>query len=96
MQVVRDYQEEDEQPIEVQSLIGDEALPRQVGSDTWLTDVVERDDVLREAAMLGLDLLRGDDTLPHESALPAKGQSSQGLPSPPPSSPVPNAERNVA
>lgn len=86
MQVVRDYQEEDEKSIELRSLIGDESLPRQVGSETWLTDVFERDGVLREAAMLGLDLLRGDDnSLPHESTL-TKGQSTQG----------PKSERNVA
>ncbi|MBI2480995.1 MAG: hypothetical protein HYV60_20890, partial [Planctomycetia bacterium] len=78
-----------EKPIEVRSLIGDEELPRQVSSNTWLTDVVERDEVLREAAMLGLDLLRGDDSLPLESAL--ANHASQTA-----SSPGPKAERNVA
>jgi hypothetical protein len=47
---------------------------------------MERDYVLREAAMLGLDLLRGDESLPHESALPMKIQTPQG----------PKAERIVA
>ena len=80
MRVVQNYQEEDGRPIELRSLIGDEALPRQASSDNWLTDADERDELLRNAAMVGLDLLRGDDSLPHESAL----------------SQVPKAERNVA
>lgn len=67
MRVVRDFQEEDEKPIELRSVIGDQQLPRQVTSDSWLTDPFERDTLLREAAMRGLDLLSGDDSLPHES-----------------------------
>lgn len=86
MRVVQNYQEEDEKPIEVRSLIGDEALPSQVGSDTWLTDIFERDYVLREAAMLGLDLLRGEGSLPQDSASSKGGNASHG----------PKAERTVA
>jgi hypothetical protein len=89
MRVVQDYQEEDQKPIEVRSLIGDEELPGQVRSNTWLTDLVERDEVLRNAAMLGLDLLRGDESLPHESSLTS--HAAQTL-----SSHGPKAERNVA
>ena len=69
MQVVNEYQAEDEKPIELHSVLGDQRLPRQVSSDTWLTDPIERDTLLREAAMLGLDLLSGEDGLPHESTL---------------------------
>lgn len=69
MQVISGYQEEDEKPIELRSLIGDQQLPARARSDTWLTDPLERDAVLREATMHGLDLLRGDDRLPHETAL---------------------------
>ena len=100
MQVVRDYQEEDEKPIEVRSLIGDEELPRQVSSDTWLTDVFERDYVLREAAMLGLDLLRGDDSYSAKVPTPQSHASQTPTLQAPPSqiqpSQGPKAERNVA
>jgi hypothetical protein len=67
MRVVSGYQEEDERPIELHSVIGDQRLPRQVLADNWLTDPFERDLVLREAALQGLDLLSGDDGLPHET-----------------------------
>jgi hypothetical protein len=69
MRVVSDYQEHDERPIELRSLIGEDQLPGRLQSDSWLTDPFERDEVLRQAAMLGLDMLRGDDRLPHEAAL---------------------------
>ena len=69
MGVVRDYQEADDKPIELQSAIGDQRLPRSVGSDDWMTDPLERDALLRQAAMLGLDLLSGDDSLPHQHTL---------------------------
>ena len=69
MRVVQNYQEDDDKPIELHSVIGDQRLPPQVASDTWLTDPLERDTLLREAAMQGLDLLNGDDALPHEANL---------------------------
>lgn len=98
MQVVRNYQEEDEKPIEVRSLIGDETLPSQVGSETWLTDELERDYVLREAAMLGLDLLRGDESLPHEPSSATKKASASHSPTSKATSAShgPKAERTVA
>ncbi|MBP87892.1 MAG: hypothetical protein CMJ64_14410 [Planctomycetaceae bacterium] len=68
MRVVSGYQEHDERPIELRSLIGDHQLPARLQSETWLTDPFERDEVLRQAALLGLDLLRGDDRMPHETA----------------------------
>lgn len=94
MRVVQNYQEADDKPIEVRSLIGDEELPRQVSSDTWLTDVFERDEVLREAAMLGLDLLRGDESLPHESAKANHSSQTQFVQQQ--VSHGPKTERNVA
>ncbi len=79
MRVVRDYQDDDAKPIELRSLIGDARLPRQVSSDKWLTDTVERDEVLREAAMLGLDLLRGDDSSSRDPALASQGPKPERI-----------------
>jgi len=61
MSVVQSYQLEEDKPLDLRSLIGLQQLPRQVSSEAWLTDPLERDAVLREAALLGLDLLRGED-----------------------------------
>lgn len=69
MQAISDYQENDDKPIDLRSLIGDQQLPVRLRNETWLTDPLARDTVLREAAMHGLDLLRGDDRLPHEATL---------------------------
>ena len=41
MRVVSGYQEHDERPIELRSLIGDDQLPARLQSETWLTDPLQ-------------------------------------------------------
>ncbi len=66
MRVVRDYYEEDEKPLRLEDLLVETCLPGGIAPGA-LTDVglEDRDVLLHQAAVLGLDLLRDDDAVPH-------------------------------
>jgi len=66
MRVVRDYYEEDEKPLRLDDLLVDTRLPGGIPASA-LTDVglEDRDILLHQAAVMGLDLLRDEDAVPH-------------------------------
>ena len=66
MRVVRDYYEEDELPLRLEDLLVDTRLPGGIPASA-LTEVAleDRDTLLHQAAVMGLDLLRDDETVLH-------------------------------
>ena len=66
MRVVRDYYEEDEKPLRLSDILVDTRLPGGIPASA-LTDVglEDRDILLHQAAVMGLDLLRDDDAVLH-------------------------------
>jgi len=65
MRVVRSYYEEDEKRLPLEDLLVETCLPGGIAASA-LTDVglEDRDILLHQAAVLGLDLLRDDDAVP--------------------------------
>ncbi len=66
MRVVRDYYEEDEKPLRLDDLLVETRLPGGIPASA-LTEVglEDRDILLHQAAVMGLDLLRDDDGVLH-------------------------------
>ena len=69
MRVIRDYQDDPRRMVRLEPFLPDRKTPRGVSS-SYLTTVDEedREELLNLAALRGLDLLRGDDLLPHDPA----------------------------
>ena len=69
MRVIRDYQDEPRRPLRLEPFLPDRRMVRG-GTIARLTNVEdeERDELLNHAALVGLDWLRGDDVLPHDTA----------------------------
>ncbi len=66
MRVVRDYYDEDERPLRLSDVLEDTRLPGGIPASA-LTEVglEDRDILLHQAAVMGLDLLRDDDAVLH-------------------------------
>jgi len=73
MRVVRDFQDDPQRPLSLDPLLIERRLPPGIPA-TVLTAVSfeQRDELLNHAALIGLDLLRGDDALPHGQARSAQ------------------------
>jgi hypothetical protein len=66
MRVVREYDEDDEKPLRLEDLLVETGLPGGIAaSDLTTVGLEDRDILLHQAAVLGLDLLRDDDEVPH-------------------------------
>ena len=61
---LRRYQMDPNEPIELDSYLADEQLAGTLGAAADLSDRATREHVLREVALLGVDLLSGEEPEP--------------------------------